>query len=876
MSETTNILQSKAFQPTHSNPSWDRLSLIMPSVYANTMSFYEALQGVIDSVNDTRQDMNDLVDWTNERDDELVQYLNKQIQDFTNANNEFYQKVDNLVQKFITDETAAREQFEQDITNLVNEYKQYLDEKYAQFTTEITEKFNNLKTQFDALKTAVDTFMHDMTAAFEAFKQEIRDLVNQYHDENEQFKTDLEAWKTATFNYFMGQYDTIKAALEARLPDIVAEKLPTILADYAGICLYYDPETRKLNVGYADGLARNGDNKLIATGGGGTGGDTISAGNGIAITDENGVKRVAVKIGQNLSFSDDGTLNATGGGDTVTAGVGIEVTDVEGGKQISVKKGSATELGAYKVGSGLEVSEDGTLNATGGEEVPIATADTVGIVKTGDKTKTGLTISADGTISINQWTPIDVTKDFEFFDENMTNVAPLWTLDMHYQPKHISEAKTLYVRMSQHAIDTLGIPTNASIVNWTPDEAWTYDTTPLIQSISTDNLLSNSTFKVTISSAHGGSSCTRNGTGTIQFSWQGKENVSTLQFKVIKSEMKLDPVHPISLDGTPIANNDTFRINVNNWEKDLYITFNMVDGTSISSPTNIRGGGYSYANEGKFEVTNYCMGTAYGTTPNISADNIADGQVILYIVPDALGINTKNSLEPVVTFNVEYDAQAIFDTWSIKLSSDTLVNFGSTGIIQINNGVYRGQALVVTVDDEHILGIDRYNGKSTTMTRGSSKVLYPNRNGTATITVTTPYVSTLNLTKTVTVTENDEMKPHIKVTTNSTQVGDTSRDIANPATVDVGNLAKFSKSQGIITLWLSNEPSSNYIFINKYTGIIYLNDTAIVQQGDGSGAAGGQYGYDFSTATVGDKLKIKYSGNEWRGAYEVIFGEVVE
>ena len=130
----------------------------------------------------------------------------------------------------------------------------------------------------------------------------------------------------------------------------------------------------------------------------------------------------------------------------------------------------------------MSFSEDGTLNATGGggAEVPIATADTVGIVKTGDKTKTGLTISADGTISINQWTPIDVTKDFEFFDSNMTNVAPLWTLDMHYQPRNSDENKTLYVRMSQNAIDTLGIPTNASIINWTPDEAWSYDTTPLI------------------------------------------------------------------------------------------------------------------------------------------------------------------------------------------------------------------------------------------------------------------------------------------------------------------------------------------------------------------------------------------------------------
>lgn len=859
MSETKNILQPKAFQPTHSNPSWDRLSLIMPSVYANTMSFYEALQGVIDSVNDTRQDMNELVDWTNERDDELVKYLNKQIQDFTNANNEFYQKVDNLVQKFITDETAAREQFEQDITNLVNEYKHYLDEKYAQFTAEITEKFNTLKNQFDALKTAVDTFMHDMTAAFEAFKQEIRNLVNQYHNENEQFKTDLEAWKTATFNYFMGQYDTIKAALEARLPDIVAEKLPTILADYAGICLYYDPETRKLNVGYADGLARNGDNKLIATGGGGTGGDTISGGNGIEITDAEGTKRVAVKIGQNLSFSDDGRLNATGG-DTISAGNGIGITDENGVKRVAVK-----------IGQNLSFSEDGTLNATGGAEVPIATANTVGLVKTGDKTKTGLTISADGTISIKQWTPIDVTKDFEFFDSNMTNVAPLWTLDMHYKPKFSPQNKYLYVRMSQNAIDTLGIPTNASIVNWTPDKAWSYNTTPVVQSISTDNLLSNSTFKVIISSPLSGSDCLRNGTGTIQFSWQGKENVSTLQFKVINSEMKLDPVHPISIDETPIANNDTFRINVNNWNRNLNISFNMVDGTSISEWGNLRGGGYTFANEGKFEVTNSCINGYWSNRTFIESKNIANGQVILQVIPDALGINTGTSQEPIITFNVEYDAQEIFNTWSIKLSSDTLVNFGATGIIQLNTGIYNGAQLVVTVDDEHILGIDRYNGKTTTMSRGSSKALYPNRNGTATITVTTPYVSTLNMTKTVTVTENAEMKPHVKITTDSTQVGDTSRDIANPATVDVGNLAKFSKAQGMITFWTTAVPSINYLDVPGLGAgnTLYVGQTAITRN------SLNPVSYDFTNIDVGTKLKLTYNGNDWRGAYEIIFGEVV-
>jgi len=71
--------------------------------------------------------------------------------------------------------------------------------------------------------------------------------------------------------------------LEAKLPDIVSNKLPDVLAEYAGICLYYDPETRKINVGYDEGLARNGENKLIVTGGGAGGGVTVKAGVGINV-----------------------------------------------------------------------------------------------------------------------------------------------------------------------------------------------------------------------------------------------------------------------------------------------------------------------------------------------------------------------------------------------------------------------------------------------------------------------------------------------------------------------------------------------------------------------------------------------------------------
>jgi hypothetical protein len=77
-------------------------------------------------------------------------------------------------------------------------------------------------------------------------------------------------------------------------------------------------------------------------------------------------------------------------------------------------------------------------------------------VKTGNSDETGLTVAEDGTISIKKWSPIDITKDFEFFDSNLQNVAPLWTLDGQYSPngRHF----TLYGRMSESAIESIGIP----------------------------------------------------------------------------------------------------------------------------------------------------------------------------------------------------------------------------------------------------------------------------------------------------------------------------------------------------------------------------------------------------------------------------------
>ena len=59
---------------------------------------------------------------------------------------------------------------------------------------------------------------------------------------------------------------------------------------------------------------------------------------------------------------------------------------------------SSTALGAIKIGDNLSISEDGTLSANVGEyTLPVATADTLGGVKIGDN----ITVTDDGTISVD-------------------------------------------------------------------------------------------------------------------------------------------------------------------------------------------------------------------------------------------------------------------------------------------------------------------------------------------------------------------------------------------------------------------------------------------------------------------------------------------
>ena len=67
-------------------------------------------------------------------------------------------------------------------------------------------------------------------------------------------------------------------------------------------------------------------------------------------------------------------------------------------KNLNIRPATSTTLGGIKVGSGLSVTDDGTLSADAQEyTLPAATATTLGGVKVGD----GLTVDADGTLSAN-------------------------------------------------------------------------------------------------------------------------------------------------------------------------------------------------------------------------------------------------------------------------------------------------------------------------------------------------------------------------------------------------------------------------------------------------------------------------------------------
>lgn len=852
----------KTFKNDWTPQVWEGVGPVLPTAVQDALTYYQQLLIMVNAINETRDNADKLAEYTNTELNNIVDYLNERIRDFNTSMNEFFDRTDKAMNKFMQDEVANREAFEAEMEAAFNKFtaditKQWKDfkDKVEQWMDEITGEWGEVQEAWEAVKAAWEqmkkdweAFRNQMTSEFEQFKEEIRRLFEEYKSQTNE---DLAAWKLQTFNYFQGQYDSIKAALEAKLPDIVSNKLPDVLAEYAGICLYYDPATRKINVGYDEGLARNGENKLIVTGGGAGGGVTVKAGVGInvEINEEDHQATVSgktaqaseigmVKVGNGLEISEDGTLSATGstGGDTITAGVGIEITDVEGNKQISVKKGSATELGAYRVGRGLEVDEAGVLQA-------------------------------------KRWSPVDTTAAFEFFDKNIKPIGDTLELNFNYGSQ-ILYSKAVYYRMQADSLAQLGRPDTVTVTDWVPDKQWMYDSTPGFR-LNTSGLVGNATGAIEIANTNPSGSLPitspiRNGHGNIVLMWNNKQNTVTLPFVVKGRDFILDQVHPININGTPIAEGDTYSVTSFG---NLNVTYNLVDGTVVQDSQVFWNGQNprNYINGNRFDavVTNSCVkidtNTGMLTTLNANA-----GAVAYKINKPYIGMDVANiGPDTVVNFNINYDS--ISSDPVIKLSQATTKNFGSSIVGQIQWPGYTGSQFRVSVDNVNIAGLNRFNTSSINVGVGDQFNIIPNRDGEVNITATPAQYIGATAQKKVVVSLDEAMKPHIKVTTDSNLVADTQKDVADPATVDVGNLAKFSKSQGLITFWLTAVPGRDY-----------FNDTGAALK---IGQVTQQYfhpvdqprhSFDFSKYTVGDKLSIKFDGSAWRGAYEVIFGEVVE
>lgn len=78
-------------------------------------------------------------------------------------------------------------------------------------------------------------------------------------------------------------------------------------------------------------------------------------------------------------------------------------------------------------------------------------------------------------------------------------------------------------------------------------------------------------------------------------------------------------------------------------------------------------------------------------------------------------------------------------------------------------------------------------------------------------------------------------------------------------------------SQGLITFWTTGDPL-NYIGGTFNSGLM-IGNTTISRWQDGTRQT---LQYDFTNTEVGTKISVVFSGNEWRGAYNIIIGEVVE
>lgn len=829
---------------------WEGVGPVLPTAAQDAMSYYQQLLLMVKLINETRENCDNLADFVNDQLEAIVEYLNERIEDFNKSMNTFFENVQAALdefksdyEKFKSDMLAAFEQFKSDILARQEEFERRIDEKIAALEGEwadMKEEWQTIKSEWEALKQEWQTFKEELLQSFEDFKAEMKRLWEEYKSQTNE---SLEDWKEETFNYFLGQYETIKQLLISQLPEVVQQYLPDALKQIAGVAVKYNEETRKLDVNYGPGLAVDDQNRLIPVGGSG-GGDSIEAGKGIDLADnpENNKKIVSVKLAADggLEFDDDGALKSTGGGsgggDTIVAGEGIKV-EGEGTKTV--------------------------------QSAP-ATSQTLGGVKTGNSDETGLVVAEDGTISIKKWSPIDITKDFEFFDSNLQNVAPLWTLDGQYSPN--GRQFTLYGRMSESAIESIGIP-QAATITWNPDSVWEYDTRPIAGAIQTNSLIQNATFSVRIDLPDSGA---RNGSGEIQFSWKGKENVSKLQFKVVKADLDLDEQTPVVIAGTPIGEGGSITFENLNMKS---IGFKMKDGTIVSDLQKIKSDGSANSILG-IEAQNSNCALQGGLKPRLQAKNLVDGPVSLKIKRSAFGIQTDQTLSSLININVNFQ-NSVWD--GVKLvcqaSDNTIDNFTTNNTLQFLFPGYSGQNAAdfeITQDDGEVVGLGALGKTQSNMTAGNQITLFAGRFGTVTLTLRTrTYTTTFTKTITITVRETDNV-PHIKLTTNQTSIGDQALDIANPETVEIRDI---SKAQGIVTFWASAYPSKNYVYRNDAINInVKLNNVVVwfFQIRFDTDLNNNQFAVDLTSHAVGELFTIEYNATRFEQPVNITFGKVVD
>lgn len=828
---------------------WEGVGPVLPTAASDAMSYYQQLLLMVKLINETRENCDKLADFVNEQLEEIVAYLNERIEDFNKSMNTFFEKVQAALdafkadyEKFKSDMLEAFEQFKSDLLERQEEFERRIDEKIAALEGEwedMKEEWETIKSEWASMKQEWQTFKEELLQAFEDFKAEMKRLWEEYKSQTNE---SLEDWKEKTFNYFLGQYETIKQLLISQLPEVVQQYLPDALKQIVGIALKYNEETRKIDVNYGPGLAVDDQNRLITTGGSG-GGDSIEAGKGIDLTDnpENHKKVVSVKLAADggLEFDDSGALKSTGGGsgggDTIVAGEGIKV-EGEGTKTV--------------------------------QSAP-ATSSTLGGVKTGDSDVTGLTVAEDGTISIKKWSPIDITNDFEFFDSNLQNVAPLWTLDGQYSPN--GRQFTLYGRMSESAIESIGIPQAATIV-WNPDSVWEYDTRPIANAIQTNRLIQNATFSVRIDLPDRGA---RNGSGEIQFSWQGKENVSKIQFKVVKADLDLDEQTPIVIGGNPVGEDGSITFENLDMKS---IGFKMKDGTIVSDLQKIKNS-ENVDRILSIEAQNRNCDLQGGLTPSLQANNLVDGPVSIKIKRQAFGIQTDQTLSSLVNINVNFQ-NSVWD--GVKLvcqaSDNTIDNFTTNNTLQFLFPGYSGANAIdfeITQDDGEVVGVGSLGRTQSNIQAGSSVTLFAGRFGTVNLTLRTRlYVTTFSKTITITVRQTDNV-PHIKLTTNSTSVGDQALDIANPRAVELKNI---SKAQGVVTFWASTYPNRDYIIPPGTDVVVKLNNVNVWffnVRGD-TDLNNTQFSVDLSSHSVGELFTIEWGTTRFEQPVNITFGKVVD